>query len=241
VRRLAFAAAALLTAYAAVLRPRQLRWGATDAECAAQLAGDDLVGSPDLSATRAIGVRASSRDVWPWIAQLGQGRGGFYAYERLERTLRLHPLVVTPPRRASRSNQLRNDPENAENNPRRRTTRVWPEQLGSDPGCAGLTPTCPSVYPSRFRHLGLAPSLGLDAPRLGLSESTFPMPTAVAASASRSVPGPRTRGQARAARARPSSCVAAVKPHAEPALIPMAGLVWTATMGACPGRFGSGG
>lgn len=25
-----------------------------------------------------------TRDVWPWIAQLGQGRGGFYSYDRLE-------------------------------------------------------------------------------------------------------------------------------------------------------------
>jgi hypothetical protein len=40
--------------------------------------------SPDLTATRAITVRASADQVWPWIAQLGQGRGGFYSYDFLE-------------------------------------------------------------------------------------------------------------------------------------------------------------
>lgn len=39
---------------------------------------------PDLTATRAITVRAPASGVWPWIAQLGQGRGGFYSYDFLE-------------------------------------------------------------------------------------------------------------------------------------------------------------
>jgi hypothetical protein len=38
----------------------------------------------DLAATRAITVRASIVQVWPWIAQLGQRRGGFYSYDFLE-------------------------------------------------------------------------------------------------------------------------------------------------------------
>ena len=64
--------------------PRHLRWGASGRECDASLPGDDLIVSPDLSATRAITVRASAGQVWPWIAQLGQGRGGFYSYDFLE-------------------------------------------------------------------------------------------------------------------------------------------------------------
>jgi hypothetical protein len=48
------------------------------------LPGDDLIATPDLAATRAITVRASADQVWPWIAQLGQGRGGFYSYDFLE-------------------------------------------------------------------------------------------------------------------------------------------------------------
>ena len=65
-------------------RPRYLRWGATDQECDEALPGDDLILPSDLAATRAITVRASIVQVWPWIAQLGQGRGGFYSYDFLE-------------------------------------------------------------------------------------------------------------------------------------------------------------
>jgi hypothetical protein len=77
-----------LTAVAAagilVARRWQLRWGATAQESGGSLPGDDLVSDPDLVATRAISVSAVTDQVWPWIAQLGQGRGGFYSYELLE-------------------------------------------------------------------------------------------------------------------------------------------------------------
>jgi hypothetical protein len=65
-------------------RDRQLRWGTVGRESAEPLPGDDLIGAPSLVATRAIGVRAPADQVWPWLAQLGQGRGGFYSYDVLE-------------------------------------------------------------------------------------------------------------------------------------------------------------
>jgi hypothetical protein len=71
-------------AYLLVARRRQLGWGATDEESNASLPGDGLIAIPDLCATRAITVRATADEVWPWIAQLGQGRGGFYSYDFLE-------------------------------------------------------------------------------------------------------------------------------------------------------------
>jgi hypothetical protein len=71
-------------AYLLVARPRLLRWEATDQESAEPLPGDDLIATPNLTATRAITVRASGDQVWPWIAQLGQGRGGFYSYDFFE-------------------------------------------------------------------------------------------------------------------------------------------------------------
>lgn len=73
-----------VAAYILFARPRHLRWGASARECEASLPGDDLIVSPDLVATRAITVRTSADRVWPWIAQLGQGRGGFYSYDFLE-------------------------------------------------------------------------------------------------------------------------------------------------------------
>jgi hypothetical protein len=86
-RRAAAAGAVVIGSTAAYLlagRSWQLRWGATDEEHNATLAGDDLITNPDLVATRAISVHAPADQVWPWIAQLGQGRGGFYSYDALE-------------------------------------------------------------------------------------------------------------------------------------------------------------
>jgi hypothetical protein len=68
----------------ALVRARYLRWGATDDELKVVLPGDELVPVADLTATRAVTVRAATVGVWPWIAQLGQGRGGFYSYDFLE-------------------------------------------------------------------------------------------------------------------------------------------------------------
>ena len=42
-----------IVAAVAVMRRRQLRWGATDAESTEPLPGDELVPDPDLMATRA--------------------------------------------------------------------------------------------------------------------------------------------------------------------------------------------
>jgi hypothetical protein len=79
---------ALLTAVALIALPSarawMLRWGATSAEIAGPVPGDDLLPEADLVATRAITIEAGAEDVWGWIAQLGQGRGGFYSYDRLE-------------------------------------------------------------------------------------------------------------------------------------------------------------
>jgi hypothetical protein len=69
---------------AGAFRRWQLRWGATDAEVAAPLPGDGLLGRADRSATRAVSISRSPGEVWPWLAQMGQGRGGFYSYDVLE-------------------------------------------------------------------------------------------------------------------------------------------------------------
>jgi hypothetical protein len=48
------------------------------------LTGDDHVAEPATQLTRAITIDAPPAAVWPWIAQLGADRGGFYSYDRLE-------------------------------------------------------------------------------------------------------------------------------------------------------------
>jgi hypothetical protein len=75
---------AAIATYVLLVRRRQLAWGATSEELHGPLAGDELIATSDLTATRAITIRATADKVWPWIAQLGQGRGGFYSYDLLE-------------------------------------------------------------------------------------------------------------------------------------------------------------
>ena len=75
---------AALAAYALFVRPWHLRWGATDEELKMSLPGDELVEHPKLNATHAITINAPVEDVWPWLLQMGQTRGGFYSYAWLE-------------------------------------------------------------------------------------------------------------------------------------------------------------
>ena len=58
--------------------------GATEEERALRLPGDELVPNPDWRNDHAISIDAPLSAVWPWLVQLGQGRGGFYTYEGLE-------------------------------------------------------------------------------------------------------------------------------------------------------------
>jgi len=83
------AAAGALGAYVAFIRPWHLRWGATDDEVACPLLGDSLIDKPRLQATHAVTVHAPPEAIWPWLVQMGQGRGGFYSYEGVERLLGL--------------------------------------------------------------------------------------------------------------------------------------------------------
>jgi hypothetical protein len=70
--------------YLLIVRPWHLRWGATDEDVRKSLPGDDLVSHPTLESTRALTIRAPANEVWRWLVQLGQDRGGFYSYDRLE-------------------------------------------------------------------------------------------------------------------------------------------------------------
>lgn len=81
---LTFIFAALVAGYAAVVRLWYLRWGATDADVRAVLPGDDIVHDAVSQETRGITIDAGAEAGWPWVAQLGQNRGGFYSYDLLE-------------------------------------------------------------------------------------------------------------------------------------------------------------
>ncbi len=65
-------------------RPWYLRWGATAAEAARALPGDEFLPVAKRLATRAITIDAPPSAVWPWLIQIGQERGGLYSYDWLE-------------------------------------------------------------------------------------------------------------------------------------------------------------
>ncbi len=65
-------------------RDRRITWGARSDELAAALPGDGLIVDPTWGYTHAISIDAPAAAVWPWIVQLGQERGGFASFERLE-------------------------------------------------------------------------------------------------------------------------------------------------------------
>jgi len=70
--------------YSWAIRPWHVRWGATEAEIQADLPGDELAPEHTTVATRAITIRTPANQVWPWLVQIGQGRGGMFSYDGLE-------------------------------------------------------------------------------------------------------------------------------------------------------------
>jgi hypothetical protein len=64
-------------------------WGATPTEHAAPLPGDEFVAEPAIVATRAVTIAATPEQIWPWLVQIGQDRGGMYSYDWLENLLGL--------------------------------------------------------------------------------------------------------------------------------------------------------
>ena len=79
------------------------RWGTLPHEPDRPMPGDDLIPDPAMSATRALVVDAPLERVYPWFAQMGPGRAGWYSYDWIDNrgvasAREIHPewLVDTP-------------------------------------------------------------------------------------------------------------------------------------------------
>jgi len=72
----------IVFAVLAICASMQVR--ATSDECARTLAGDDLIPQPVGSVNHAITIRRPPHDVWPWLAQRGSDRAGWYAYDFID-------------------------------------------------------------------------------------------------------------------------------------------------------------
>jgi hypothetical protein len=110
--------AVIAAVFAFFVRPWYLRWGATDVDVLRPTPGDGIVPGAASQETRAITIRAPMERVWPWLAQIGQDRGGFYSFDLLENVVgcqmptvdRVHPelqswqigdkLWMYPPKKA---------------------------------------------------------------------------------------------------------------------------------------------
>lgn len=105
--------AAMLTPF---LRSARSHWGIDAATADRAYPGDPIISAPRWTYTHGIEIDAPAQEVWPWIAQIGADRAGFYSYQWLENiggcalrnaeavhpewavreggTLRLHPDVA---------------------------------------------------------------------------------------------------------------------------------------------------
>jgi len=75
------AGAGAAAAYAAAIRPWWRSWGVDPAEADQLLPGDDLVDAAAVVETRGLEIGAPPAEVWPWLLQMGYGRGGWYSYD----------------------------------------------------------------------------------------------------------------------------------------------------------------
>jgi len=85
-RRTIWVGGGLLLAAAVAPRVRRwyLTWGATDDEVGGRVPGDELLPDAEMMSTRAITIDAPPERVWPWLVQMGSGRGGAYTYDWIE-------------------------------------------------------------------------------------------------------------------------------------------------------------
>lgn len=76
--------AGMAVAFYLQLREQHRTWGVVPGDRDRRLAGDDLVPDAGIVETRTLSVDAPPSKVWPWLVQMGYGRGGWYSYDRLD-------------------------------------------------------------------------------------------------------------------------------------------------------------
>jgi proline iminopeptidase len=95
-RKIVGVAATAAVVYVAWVRPRLIRWGATDEEVTGPYPGVGLVPKGERSPTMAVTIGATPGQVWPWLVQLGGDRGGWYSWDRLDNGGRPSATEVHP-------------------------------------------------------------------------------------------------------------------------------------------------
>lgn len=62
-------------------------YGSTRSERSLHLPGDHIVDDPDVVTDHAVTIEAPPSCVWPWLVQMGWGRGGWYTARWVDRLL----------------------------------------------------------------------------------------------------------------------------------------------------------
>ncbi len=83
-RKVAAIGVVAVAVYGVWVRPRLMRWGATDEEVADPYPGADLVPDGKRAATMAVTIEAPPEQAWPWLVQMGGDRGGWYSWDLLD-------------------------------------------------------------------------------------------------------------------------------------------------------------
>ena len=66
------------------IRSENMNWGATEGEINMKFGFKEYISPNRVISTRAINIEASNENVWTFVAQTGQNRGGFNSYYWLE-------------------------------------------------------------------------------------------------------------------------------------------------------------
>jgi hypothetical protein len=88
--------ALFVASYALLVRPRILRWGASDEELRQPYPSPDIISGGERGATMAVTIDAPPSRVWPWLVQMGCNRAGWYSWDVLDNggvpsAQRIHP------------------------------------------------------------------------------------------------------------------------------------------------------
>jgi hypothetical protein len=70
--------------YQLVFKPWRRAWAASPEDATRALPGDDLVPDAEFNETMEVTIEAPPSAVWPWLLQLGYGRGGWYSYDLID-------------------------------------------------------------------------------------------------------------------------------------------------------------
>jgi hypothetical protein len=95
-RKVAAQAGLAIVAYEYWVRPRLMRWGATEEETTGPYPHAELVHESKRSPTMAVTIGAPPEQVWPWLVQMGWDRGGWYSWDRLDNAGRPSATKVHP-------------------------------------------------------------------------------------------------------------------------------------------------